>query len=92
MSELKAHYDNLISQYSKLSQVFAPDHIRECLKQAADESHEQSELIAENFINRKIDVEHFLSSYIECRKLGQARRTKEEKLGHQLNELKRAGY
>ncbi|XP_057342121.1 vacuolar protein sorting-associated protein 37A [Microplitis mediator] len=90
VSELKAHYDNLISQYSKLSQVFAPDHIRECLKQAADESHEQSELIAENFINRKIDVEHFLSSYIECRKLGQARRTKEEKLGHQLNELKRA--
>ncbi|XP_034933807.1 vacuolar protein sorting-associated protein 37A-like [Chelonus insularis] len=92
VSELKARYDNLIQQYNKLSQVFTPDHIKECLKRAADESHEQSEKIAESFLEQKIDVERFLSTYIECRKLGQARRTKEEKLAHQLNELKRAGY
>ncbi|XP_012271054.1 vacuolar protein sorting-associated protein 37A [Orussus abietinus] len=89
---LKARYDKLIQRYNKLSEVFAPDHIKECLKQAADESHEKSESIAEDFLDRKIDVERFLSTYIECRKLGQARRTKEEKLAHQLNELKRAGY
>ncbi|XP_014472798.1 PREDICTED: vacuolar protein sorting-associated protein 37A [Dinoponera quadriceps] len=89
---LKARYDHLIQQYNKLSEVFTPDHIKECLRLAADESHEQSEKIAEDFLNRKIDVERFLSTYIECRKLGQARRTKEEKLAHQLNELKRAGY
>ncbi|XP_043280229.1 vacuolar protein sorting-associated protein 37A-like [Venturia canescens] len=89
---LKARYDNLIQHYNKLSVVFTPDHIKECLKQAADESHEESEKIAQDFLNRKIDVERFLSTYIECRKLGQARRTKEEKLAHQLNELKRAGY
>lgn len=89
---LKAKYDQLIQRYNKLSEVFTPDHIKECLSRAADESHEESERIAEDFLNRKIDVERFLSSYIECRKLGQARRTKEEKLAHQLNELKRAGY
>lgn len=89
---LKARYDHLIQRYNKLSEVFTPDHIKECLRKAADESHEESEKIAEDFLNRKIDVERFLSTYIECRKLGQARRTKEEKLAHQLNELKRAGY
>ncbi|XP_011297525.1 vacuolar protein sorting-associated protein 37A isoform X3 [Fopius arisanus] len=92
VSVLKARYDSLINQYNKLSEVFIPDHIKECLKSAADESHEKSEKIAEDFLNRKIDVERFLSTYIKCRKLGQARRTKEEKLAHQLNELKRAGY
>ncbi|KAK9298971.1 hypothetical protein QLX08_007885 [Tetragonisca angustula] len=92
VTALKARYDQLIQRYNKLSEAFTPDHIKECLKRAADESHEESERIAEDFLNRKIDVERFLSSYIECRKLGQARRTKEEKLAHQLNELKRAGY
>ncbi|XP_077270710.1 vacuolar protein sorting 37A isoform X1 [Temnothorax americanus] len=92
VAALKARYDNLIQRYNKLSDVFTPDHIKECLRQAADESHEESEKIAEDFLNRKIDVERFLSTYIECRKLGQARRTKEEKLAHQLNELKRAGF
>lgn len=89
---LKARYDQLIQRYNKLSEVFTPDHIKDCLRRAADDSHEDSERIAEDFLNRKIDVERFLSTYIECRKLGQARRTKEEKLAHQLNELKRAGY
>ncbi|XP_076236669.1 vacuolar protein sorting 37A [Calliopsis andreniformis] len=92
VATLKARYDQLIQRYNKLSEVFTPDHIKECLRKAADESHEESERIAEDFLNRKIDVERFLSTYIECRKLGQARRTKEEKLAHQLNELKRAGY
>lgn len=92
VTALKARYDQLIQRYNKLSEAFTPDHIKECLKRAADESHEESERIAEDFLNRKIDVERFLSSYIECRKLGQARRTKEEKLAHQLNELKRASY
>lgn len=89
---LKARYDQLIQRYNKLSEIYTPDHIKECLRQAADESHEESEKIAEDFLNGKVDVERFLSTYIECRKLGQARRTKEEKLAHQLNELKRAGY
>ncbi|KAI4485449.1 hypothetical protein M0804_006954 [Polistes exclamans] len=89
---LKARYDQLIQRYNKLSEIFTPDQIKECLRQAADESHEESEKIAEDFLNGKVDVERFLSTYIECRKLGQARRTKEEKLAHQLNELKRAGY
>ena len=92
VAALKARYDQLIQRYNKLSEVFTPDHIKECLRRAADESHEESERIAEDFLNRKIDVERFLSTYVECRKLGQARRTKEEKLAHQLNELKRAGY
>lgn len=92
VSVLKARYDTLIQQYNKLSEVFAPDHIKECLKNAADESHEKSEEIAEDFLNGKIDVDNFLNKYVERRKLGQERRTKEEKLAHQLNELKRAGY
>ncbi|XP_043475532.1 vacuolar protein sorting-associated protein 37A [Leptopilina heterotoma] len=92
VKELKARYDQLLRKYNNLSEIFTPDHIKECLQKSADDSHEKSEKIAEDFLNRKIDVERFLSTYIECRKLGQARRTKEEKLAHQLNELKRAGF
>lgn len=92
IEDLRAGYDKLIEQYNKLSEVFEPENIRDGLKKAADESQEKSEAIAQDFLNRKIDVERFLSTYIECRKLGQARRTKEEKLTHQLNELKRSGY
>lgn len=92
IEDLRAGYDKLIEQYNKLSEVFDPKNICDGLKKAADESQEQSEVIAQDFLNRKIDVERFLSTYIECRKLGQARRTKEEKLTHQLNELKRSGY
>lgn len=92
VKELKARYDQLLRKYNNLSEIYTPDHIKECLQKSADDSHEKSEKIAEDFLNRKIDVERFLSTYIECRKLGQARRTKEEKLAHQLNELKRAGF
>ncbi|KAJ8667493.1 hypothetical protein QAD02_009156 [Eretmocerus hayati] len=92
MSSLKTRLDSLMDEYNKLSEAFAPDNIRNCLAKAADESQEQSEVIAQDFLNRKIDVERFLSTYVECRKLGQARRTKEEKLAHQLNELKRTRF
>ncbi|XP_058805587.1 vacuolar protein sorting-associated protein 37A [Phymastichus coffea] len=90
METLKTRYEKLVERYNKLSEVYDAEHIRDCLSQAADESQEQSEVIAQDFLDRKIDVERFLSTYVECRKLGQARRTKEEKLTHQLNELKRA--
>ncbi|XP_023245189.1 vacuolar protein sorting-associated protein 37A [Copidosoma floridanum] len=92
MEALKTTYENLVEKHNELSKVFDPEHIRDCLSKAADASQEQSEVIAQDFLNRKIDVERFLSTYIECRKLGQARRTKEEKLTHQLNELKRSNH
>ena len=89
IESLRTRYDDLSEQYSKLSEVFSPFKICDSLRKAADESQEQSELIAQDFLNGKIDVERFLKTYVECRKLGQARRTKEEKLAHQLNETKR---
>lgn len=89
-NEEKSKFDQLVEKHDELAKVFSPTNIRDCLSEAADKSQEQSERIADDFLNSKIDVERFLSSYIECRKLGQARRTKEEKLTHQLNELKRS--
>lgn len=90
MESVKVKLNSAVEQFDKLTKIFEPEHIRDCLNKAADDSQEQSEVIAQDFLNRKIDVERFLSTYVECRKLGQARRTKEEKLTHQLNELKRS--
>lgn len=66
--------------------------MQESLQNASTEADEQSESIAENFLNGHLDVDNFVSSYIKSRIVSHTRKAKEEKLTHQLSELERAGF
>lgn len=59
---------------------------------AAEEADTNCETIADSFLNGEIDVDKFVTQYTKERKLCQTRKTKEEKLSHQLDSLERAGF
>lgn len=92
MLSLKSSYDGHSLEYQKFAEKYAPENIRESLKLAAMQSDEDSEKLASRFLNGELEVEQFIHHFIEIRKLCQSRKTKEEKLSHQLKELKKAGY
>jgi len=46
----------------------------------------------ELFLSGKIDVQTFLNSYTDSKKISAMRKAKEERLSHQLNALERAGH
>lgn len=62
------------------------------LQQVAEKSNIESEKVADAFLNGEIDVDKFVSSYIQIRTLSQTRKTKEEKLSQQLHNLEKAGF
>ena len=66
--------------------------LQDRLKSAAQAADAESEKIANAFLNREIDVEKFLQTYLNSRKLTQMRKTKEEKLSQQLQSLQQAGF
>uniref|UniRef100_A0A1B6G0U1 VPS37 C-terminal domain-containing protein n=1 Tax=Cuerna arida TaxID=1464854 RepID=A0A1B6G0U1_9HEMI len=90
--QLKARHDILSLEYQRLADRYSPQSIREHVKRAAMKSDEESEHIAEQFLNGDMDLDTFLSAYTQKRMLSYCRKTKEEKLSHQLQELQRAGF
>lgn len=66
--------------------------LQDQLKSAAKIADAETEKIANAFLNGEIDVEKFLQTYLNSRKLTQMRKTKEEKLSQQLQSLKQAGF
>ncbi|XP_041970552.1 vacuolar protein sorting-associated protein 37A [Aricia agestis] len=88
--QMKMNYEELNRKHQKLSEVYDPHHIRDCLKVAALKADEDAESIAEQFLLGNIPVETFVSKFSEKRALGQARRAREERLGHQLAQLDKA--
>lgn len=92
LNKLLQNNENLSRNYQLLSDRYKPSNIKESLRRAATKADEESEAIAEQFLNRDLDVDHFVNSYIKSRLVSHLRKTKEEKLSHQLNELERAGF
>ncbi|KAJ9601318.1 hypothetical protein L9F63_000540 [Diploptera punctata] len=92
VADLKATYDKLSCKYQQLADNYTPSNIKESMKLAAMRSDEESEKIAERFLSGKDSVDQFVNKYVQKRMISQIRKTKEEKLGNQLNELQRAGY
>lgn len=66
---MKGSFDEKHKEYEKLCEKYHPESIREVLRLAAIQSDEESEMIAERFLNREIDIEQFLNQYIEKRKV-----------------------
>ncbi|XP_067005837.2 vacuolar protein sorting-associated protein 37A [Anabrus simplex] len=89
---LKNKFEQRSMEHQRLSEKYAPQNIKEALRLAALQSDEESEKIAEQFLQGEIDVDHFVTSFFEKKVLSYSRKTKEEKLGNQLKELQRAGY
>lgn len=79
-------------KYQSFAEKYSPKNILEELRKAAGKADEDSEKIADDFMNGKIDVEKFLPLYLKIRALCQTRKTKEEKFSQQLNSLEKAGF
>lgn len=92
VTKLAFENERLFTLYQNLSDQYAPRNIRDQLSIAAHKADSQSEKITESFLNGEIDVDKFLSDFIKIKILNQTRKTKEEKLGEQLNKLEKAGF
>ncbi|KRT85720.1 hypothetical protein AMK59_1147 [Oryctes borbonicus] len=92
VTKLAFENERLNITYQNLSDKYSPENIKGQLKLAAEKSEAESEEIADTFLKGEIDVDKFVSMYIQSRSLTQARKTKEEKLSQQLQILKKAGF
>ncbi|XP_034827585.1 vacuolar protein sorting-associated protein 37A [Maniola hyperantus] len=88
--QMKMNYEDLNRKHQKLSEMYDPHRIRDCLREAALKADEDAEVIAEQFLLGNIPVETFIAKFAEKRALGQARRAREERLAHQLTQLDKA--
>ncbi|GFN82167.1 vacuolar protein sorting-associated protein 37a-like [Plakobranchus ocellatus] len=82
LESLKSDFEQHCGQHMALSEQFHPSHIQTNLKVAVMEADEESENIAEKFLEKDIDVDEFVKSFMEKRTLCYLRRAKEEKLNH----------
>ncbi|XP_050429020.1 vacuolar protein sorting-associated protein 37A [Adelges cooleyi] len=85
-------YAELSSKYAKLSEKYLPQSIANNLKEAALKCDEESEKIAEQFLEGELDIDMFLQVYLKTRTLSYTRKAKEERLSYQLKQLKDAGF
>lgn len=82
--------EKLNQKYMKKSEEFAPQHIRELLQIATSNSDTVCEKHVEQFLSGKMDVQTFLNCYTDSKKISAMRKSKEERLAHQLNAFKKA--
>lgn len=92
VSKLAFENERLSGIYQNYSDKYSPKNIKEELKLAAKNADDESEKIAESFLNGEIDVDKFANLYLATRTLSHVRKTKEEKLTQQLNNLAKAGF
>lgn len=92
LSEIFAEYQSLTAQYSKLCEKFDPHSIRGNLVDSIAKVDEESEKIAENFLNGEVDLEKFLADYSSHRYLSHSRKFKAENLSQQLNKLQQSRF
>ncbi|KAJ8985501.1 hypothetical protein NQ317_015043 [Molorchus minor] len=78
--------------YQNISDKYSPRNIQEQIRLAAIKADLDSERVAESFLSGEVDIDKFITDFIKTKTLSQARKTKEEKLSHQLDELERAGF
>lgn len=92
VAKLAFENERLYTIYQNFSENYSPRNIQEKLAVAAKKADEDSEKIAESFLQGNLDVDKFLNLFIKTKALCQLRKTKEEKLCHQLDRLEKAGF
>ncbi|XP_019381886.1 PREDICTED: vacuolar protein sorting-associated protein 37A isoform X1 [Gavialis gangeticus] len=80
LTQLKATFEKKMQRQHELSESCSPSALQARLKVAAHEAEEESDTIAEDFLEGKTEIDDFLSIFMEKRTLFHCRRAKEEKL------------
>ncbi|XP_030751140.1 vacuolar protein sorting-associated protein 37A [Sitophilus oryzae] len=92
VNKLAFNNEKLYNVYQSLSEKYSPRNIQEELRKSAKEAEDESDKIADSFLQGDLDVDTFLNMFIKSKSLCQLRKTKEEKLCHQLDRLEKAGF
>ncbi|EFA03761.1 vacuolar protein sorting-associated protein 37A [Tribolium castaneum] len=92
VTKLAFENERLHMKYQDMSDKYSPFNIKEQLRLAAEKAESECESIADGFLKGEVDVDKFVNLYTKARSLCQARKTKEEKLSHQLESLSKAGF
>ncbi|XP_044310712.1 vacuolar protein sorting-associated protein 37A isoform X1 [Varanus komodoensis] len=80
LTQLKAAFEKKMQRQHELSESCSASALQARLKVAAHEAEEESDTIAEDFLEGKTEIDDFLSSFMEKRTICHCRRAKEEKL------------
>ncbi|KAJ3654658.1 hypothetical protein Zmor_013832 [Zophobas morio] len=92
VTKLAFENERLHVKYQNLSDKYSPVNIKDQLRSGAEKAEQECENIADSFLKGDIDVDRFVTLYTKTRSLCQTRKTKEEKLSHQLDSLLKAGF
>uniref|UniRef100_J3S5G9 Vacuolar protein sorting-associated protein 37A n=1 Tax=Crotalus adamanteus TaxID=8729 RepID=J3S5G9_CROAD len=77
---LKTTFEKKVQRQHELSESCSASALQARLKVAAHEAEEESDTIAEDFLEGKTEIDDFVSSFMEKRTICHCRRAKEEKL------------
>ncbi|XP_037655122.1 vacuolar protein sorting-associated protein 37A-like isoform X2 [Choloepus didactylus] len=80
LSQMKSTFEKKMQRQHELSESCSASALQARLTVAAHESEEESDNIAEDFLEGKTEIDDFLSSFMEKRTICHCRRAKEEKL------------
>ncbi|XP_040346010.1 vacuolar protein sorting-associated protein 37A isoform X2 [Herpailurus yagouaroundi] len=80
LTQLKSTFEKKMQRQHELSESCSASALQARLKVAAHEAEEESDNIAEDFLEGKTEIDDFLSSFMEKRTICHCRRAKEEKL------------
>nr|CAH8841360.1 unnamed protein product [Trichobilharzia regenti] len=83
--QLEIQYMKIKSEVDSIGAKYSPSVILALLQTANAESEEQSEELANRFLDKSMDVDTFLKEFIPLRKLCNERRFKCEKLSEQIS-------
>ncbi|XP_067890828.1 vacuolar protein sorting-associated protein 37A isoform X1 [Heterodontus francisci] len=82
LTQLKCIFEKKLQRQHELSEGCSLSALQARLKVAAHQAEEESDVIAEEFLEGKVEIDDFLSSFMEKRTICHCRRAKEEKLQH----------
>ncbi|XP_003737013.1 vacuolar protein sorting-associated protein 37A [Galendromus occidentalis] len=88
-SRVRADFETNQETFRMLSETFTPESIKEGLRRAAQQAEEESDSLADQFLNKQLGVDDFLRSFMETRTRSHERSAKSEVLQKQLEQLYR---
>ncbi|XP_066429480.1 vacuolar protein sorting-associated protein 37A [Eleutherodactylus coqui] len=85
LTEMKTTFEKKMQRQHELSESCSLSALQARLKVAAHEAEEESDNIAENFLEGKTEIDDFLTLFMEKRTCCHSRRAKEEKLQQSIS-------
>ncbi|XP_048385607.1 vacuolar protein sorting-associated protein 37A [Stegostoma tigrinum] len=86
LTQLRSNFEKKLQRQHELSESCSFNALQARLKVAAHQAEEESDVIADEFLEGKVEIDDFLSSFMEKRTLCHCRRAKEEKLQHLMTQ------